>query len=184
MFGMHPDGTEHAGAHGARAPGDPAPRPTPSPTSTTSIEVVQLGRRSARRSCAGYRIVSAPAALRHFTATFEPIPCTRQSVRLRRTQKMTRQSGDHLRLYVRVPCAPRRYEESPSTSRLTMAKLVKRRIARYLGPILAGRALNIRSRRWRQPATRSPCRQTCQFATRDVYFRVRVTAAGLRLRTS
>jgi tryptophanase len=71
MFGMHPDGTETPAAQ------DLVRLAIPRRTYTQShidyvIEVIQ---RVAQRSSElrGYRITSAPAALRHFTASFAPL---------------------------------------------------------------------------------------------------------------
>jgi tryptophanase len=72
MFGLHPDGTESA------APMDLVRLAIPRRTYTQShidyvIEVVGwVAERAA--SLTGMRIVQAPAALRHFTARFEPLP--------------------------------------------------------------------------------------------------------------
>ena len=70
MFGLHPDGTETAGRRWTWCAWRFRAGCTRSPTSTTwpraSIEVARL-----KDSLTGYRIVSAPAALRHFTARFE-----------------------------------------------------------------------------------------------------------------
>jgi len=72
MFGLHPDGTESA------APMDLVRLAIPRRTYTQShidyvIEVVGwVAERAA--SLTGMRIVQAPAALRHFTARFEPVP--------------------------------------------------------------------------------------------------------------
>jgi tryptophanase len=72
MFGLHPDGTETPAAM------DLVRLAIPRRTYTQShidyvIEIVSdvAARADALR---GYRIVSAPAALRHFTARFEPLP--------------------------------------------------------------------------------------------------------------
>jgi tryptophanase len=72
MFGMHPDGTEHPAAM------DLVRLAIPRRTYTQShidyvIEVVRdvADRASSLR---GYRIARQPAALRHFTARFEPLP--------------------------------------------------------------------------------------------------------------
>ncbi|HEY2887052.1 MAG TPA: tryptophanase [Candidatus Limnocylindrales bacterium] len=72
MFGLHPDGSESA------APMDLVRLAIPRRTYTQShvdyvIEVVSwVAERAA--SLRGMRIVDAPAALRHFTARFEPLP--------------------------------------------------------------------------------------------------------------
>ena len=72
MFGLHPDGTETPAAM------DLVRLAIPRRTYTQShidyvIEILSdvAARADALR---GYRIVSAPAALRHFTARFEPLP--------------------------------------------------------------------------------------------------------------
>jgi tryptophanase len=71
MFGLHPDGTE------APAPMDLVRLAIPRRVYTQShidyvaegvLEVARL-----KRALRGYRIVSAPRVLRHFTAKFEPI---------------------------------------------------------------------------------------------------------------
>ena len=72
MFGLHPDGTETPG------PTDLVRLAIPRRTYTQShvdyvIEVVKWVAQRADE-LRGYRITSAPAALRHFTATFEPLP--------------------------------------------------------------------------------------------------------------
>ncbi len=71
MFGMHPDGTEAPAAQDLVRLAIPRRTYTQSHIDYT-IEVIQ---RVAQRSSElrGYRITSAPAALRHFTATFAPI---------------------------------------------------------------------------------------------------------------
>jgi tryptophanase len=72
MFGLHPDGTETPG------PTDLVRLAIPRRTYTQShvdyvIEVVKWVAQRADQ-LKGYRITSPPAALRHFTATFEPLP--------------------------------------------------------------------------------------------------------------
>ena len=72
MFGLHPDGTETPG------PTDLVRLAIPRRTYTQShvdyvIEVVKWVAQRADE-LRGYRITSPPAALRHFTATFEPLP--------------------------------------------------------------------------------------------------------------
>jgi tryptophanase len=71
MFGVHPDGTETPAAQDLVRLAIPRRTYTQSHIDYT-IEVIQ---RVAQRSgdLRGYRITSAPAALRHFTATFAPI---------------------------------------------------------------------------------------------------------------
>jgi tryptophanase len=72
MFGLHPDGTETPAAM------DLVRLAIPRRTYTQShidyvIEIVcDVAAHAA--ALRGYRIVSAPAALRHFTARFEPLP--------------------------------------------------------------------------------------------------------------
>ena len=71
MFGLHPDGTETPG------PTDLVRLAIPRRTYTQShvdyvIEVVKWVAQRADQ-LRGYRITSPPAALRHFTATFEPL---------------------------------------------------------------------------------------------------------------
>ena len=71
MFGLHPDGTETPG------PTDLVRLAIPRRTYTQShvdyvIEVVKWVAQRADE-LRGYRITSPPAALRHFTATFEPL---------------------------------------------------------------------------------------------------------------
>jgi len=71
MFGVHPDGSEHP------APMELVRLAIPRRTYTQShgdyvVEVVKwVASRAA--DIRGYRIVSTPAALRHFTAVFEPL---------------------------------------------------------------------------------------------------------------
>ena len=71
MFGLHPDGTEHEAAM------ELVRLAIPRRTYTQShIDyVIEVCRAVASRADAlrGYRITSQPRALRHFTATFEPI---------------------------------------------------------------------------------------------------------------
>ncbi len=71
MFGRHPDGTEHP------APMDLVRLAIPRRTYTQShIDyVIEVCQHVAAHSTelTGYRIVSEPPALRHFTATFEPV---------------------------------------------------------------------------------------------------------------
>ncbi|TAK36945.1 MAG: tyrosine phenol-lyase, partial [Lysobacteraceae bacterium] len=71
MFGMHPDGTETAAAQDLVRLAIPRRTYTQSHIDYT-IEVIQhvAGQASDLR---GYRIASAPRALRHFTARFEPL---------------------------------------------------------------------------------------------------------------
>ena len=71
MFGLHPDGTEHPAAM------DLVRLAIPRRTYTQShIDyVIEVARDVAARAATlrGYRIASSPAALRHFTARFEPL---------------------------------------------------------------------------------------------------------------
>jgi len=71
MFGLHPDGTEHPSAM------DLVRLAIPRRTYTQShIDyVVEVCEEVVRRASdlPGYRIVEQPAALRHFTARFEPV---------------------------------------------------------------------------------------------------------------
>jgi len=71
MFGMHPDGTEHPAAQ------ELVRLAIPRRTYTQSHVdyVVEVVRAVAARASelSGYRIASAPAQLRHFTASFEPL---------------------------------------------------------------------------------------------------------------
>ena len=71
MFGLHPDGTEHPAAF------DLVRLAIPRRTYTQSHVdyVIEVVRWVAERSTElrGYRIVSAPPQLRHFTARFEPL---------------------------------------------------------------------------------------------------------------
>ena len=71
MFGMHPDGTETAAKQDLVRLAIPRRTYTQSHIDYT-IEVIQ---RVAQRASElrGYRIASAPQALRHFTATFAPL---------------------------------------------------------------------------------------------------------------
>jgi tryptophanase len=71
MFGMHPDGTEGAAAQDLVRLAIPRRTYTQSHIDYT-IEVIQRVAQRARE-LPGYRITSAPAALRHFTATFAPL---------------------------------------------------------------------------------------------------------------
>jgi tryptophanase len=71
MFGLHPDGTEHPAAF------DLVRLAIPRRTYTQShvdyvIEVVKFVAKRAQ-DLRGYRVTSPPAALRHFSATFEPL---------------------------------------------------------------------------------------------------------------
>ena len=66
MFGRHPDGTEHAGAHGPRPPGDPAPDVHPV-TRRLRDRGRPAGSRDSAGSLRGYRISerARPAAPLH-----------------------------------------------------------------------------------------------------------------------
>ena len=71
MFGVHPDGTETPAKQDLVRLAIPRRTYTQSHIDYT-IEVIQKVAASAR-DLRGYRIASAPAALRHFTAVFEPL---------------------------------------------------------------------------------------------------------------
>jgi len=72
MFGLHPDGTETAG------PMDLVRLAIPRRVYTQShidyVAEVVLHVAAKKEALRGYRIASAPKVLRHFTATFEPLP--------------------------------------------------------------------------------------------------------------
>ena len=68
----HPDGTEHPGAQELVRLAIPRRTYTQSHIDYV-IEVVKSGRAHAPTDLRGYRITSTPAALRHFTARFEPL---------------------------------------------------------------------------------------------------------------
>ncbi len=71
MFGMHPDGTEHPAAFELVRLAIPRRTYTQSHVDYV-VEVVKWVA-SLAADLRGYRIVSEPAALRHFTARFEPL---------------------------------------------------------------------------------------------------------------
>jgi tryptophanase len=71
MFGMHPDGTETAAAQDLVRLAIPRRTYTQSHIDYT-IEVIQRVAEQASQ-LRGYKIASAPAALRHFTAVFAPL---------------------------------------------------------------------------------------------------------------
>jgi tryptophanase len=69
MFGLHPDGTETAAAMDLVRLAIPRRVYTQSHVDYVAEGVIEVAR--LKDSLSGYRIVSAPAALRHFTARFE-----------------------------------------------------------------------------------------------------------------
>jgi tryptophanase len=71
MFGMRPDGTERPGPMDLVRLAIPRRVYTQSHIDYVAEAVVAVA--SARASLRGYRIVSAPKTLRHFTAMFEPM---------------------------------------------------------------------------------------------------------------
>ena len=71
MFGMHPDGHETPAAMELVRLAIPRRVYTQSHIDYVAEVVIAVARRA--ESLPGYRIVHAPRALRHFTATFEPI---------------------------------------------------------------------------------------------------------------
>jgi tryptophanase len=71
MFGMHPDGTEHPAA--LELVRLAIPRRTYTQSHVDYVVEVVKGVAARADKLRGYRIVSAPAALRHFTAEFEPL---------------------------------------------------------------------------------------------------------------
>jgi tryptophanase len=70
MFGMHPDGTETPAAMELVRLAIPRRVYTQSHIDYVAEGVLEVAR--LRHALRGYRIVSAPRMLRHFTATFEP----------------------------------------------------------------------------------------------------------------
>ncbi|HJW22296.1 MAG TPA: beta-eliminating lyase-related protein, partial [Candidatus Limnocylindrales bacterium] len=72
MFGRHPDGTETPAAMDLVRLAIPRRTYTQSHVDYVIEVVAWVAERAA--SLAGFRIVNAPPALRHFTARFEPIP--------------------------------------------------------------------------------------------------------------
>ena len=71
MFGMHPDGTEHPASQELVRLAIPRRTYTQSHVDYV-VEVVKWVASRADQ-LRGYRIVGGPAALRHFTARFEPL---------------------------------------------------------------------------------------------------------------
>jgi len=71
MFGMRPDGTERPGSMDLVRLAIPRRVYTQSHIDYVAEAVVEVA--AARASLRGYRIVSAPKTLRHFTAMFEPL---------------------------------------------------------------------------------------------------------------
>ncbi len=69
MFGLHPDGTEAAAAMDLVRLAIPRRVYTQSHIDYVAEGVIEVAR--LKDGLTGYRIVSAPAALRHFTARFE-----------------------------------------------------------------------------------------------------------------
>ncbi len=72
MFGLHPDGTETPAAMDLVRLAIPRRVYTQSHVDYVAEAVLEVAGR--RRELRGYRIVSAPPTLRHFTARFEPLP--------------------------------------------------------------------------------------------------------------
>jgi tryptophanase len=72
MFGLHPDGTETPGAMDLVRLAIPRRVYTQSHIDYVAEAVIAVA--STRESLRGFRIVSAPRVLRHFTARFEPLP--------------------------------------------------------------------------------------------------------------
>ena len=71
MFGLRPDGAEQAGAMDLVRLAIPRRVYTQSHIDYVGEVVAAVAAR--RDTLRGYRIVTAPAALRHFTATFAPL---------------------------------------------------------------------------------------------------------------
>ena len=71
MFGMRPDGTERPGPMDLVRLAIPRRVYTQSHIDYVAEAVIEVA--SSRANLRGYRIVSAPKTLRHFTATFEPL---------------------------------------------------------------------------------------------------------------
>ena len=71
MFGMQPDGTEKPGAMDLVRLAIPRRVYTQSHIDYVAEAVIEVA--SQRAALRGYRIVSAPKTLRHFTAIFEPL---------------------------------------------------------------------------------------------------------------
>ena len=72
MFGLHPGWHRASRADGARAPGHPAPD-IHAVTRRLRRRGRQTGGIERAADLRGYQIASSPAALRHFTARFEPL---------------------------------------------------------------------------------------------------------------
>src|SRR6202035_5201101 len=71
MFGRQPDGTEQAGAMDLVRLAIPRRVYTQSHIDYVAEAVIDISKQ--RDKLRGYRITSAPKALRHFTATFAPV---------------------------------------------------------------------------------------------------------------
>jgi tryptophanase len=71
MFGLHPDGTESPAARDLVRLAIPRRVYTQSHIDYVAEVVAAVG--AGRENLRGYRIVSPPAVLRHFTAAFEPL---------------------------------------------------------------------------------------------------------------
>jgi tryptophanase len=72
MFGLHPDGTETPGAMDLVRLA--IPRRVYTQSHIDYVAEAVIGVAAARSQLKGYRMVSAPKTLRHFTALFEPLP--------------------------------------------------------------------------------------------------------------
>jgi len=72
MFGLHPDGSESPAAMDLVRLAIPRRVYTQSHIDYVAEAVIQVAKQ--RETLGGYRIVSAPRVLRHFTARFEPLP--------------------------------------------------------------------------------------------------------------
>jgi tryptophanase len=71
MFGLHPDGTETPGAMDLVRLA--IPRRVYTQSHIDYVAEAVIGVAASRSQLSGYRIVSAPKTLRHFTAIFEPL---------------------------------------------------------------------------------------------------------------
>ncbi len=71
MFGLHPDGTEAPGAMDLVRLAIPRRVYTQSHIDYVAEAVIAVA--AGGETLRGYRIAAAPAMLRHFTATFEPL---------------------------------------------------------------------------------------------------------------